>query len=215
MIVALGLWLWIVPHSPLFQSAYVLTPCRMDGLLAGSLAAIWHREAEAWRLVQRYANRVMVLTLGGLVAMGVWTGHFFDFVTIGNRQGLAHSSALILMPGLSLLAVFFTAVVCKSVQQNGLQRALLHPALRELGRISYGVYIFHLAVLDLLQHLIHRLGAHTVWLVDLTYLFGVIGLSTGVAWVSSRYFESWFLRLKDRYPAFDRRPVEAEVWKVA
>jgi len=55
MMVALALRLVILPQSTVFQSAYYLTPCRMDALLVGALVAAWRTDTEIWKRVRRLA----------------------------------------------------------------------------------------------------------------------------------------------------------------
>jgi peptidoglycan/LPS O-acetylase OafA/YrhL len=67
-----------------------------------------------------------------------------------------------------------------------------------LGKISYGLYIFHLIVLDIARHLSH--GGIVSELV-----IGVSG-SILVAHLSYRYLERPFLRLKERFEVIPSRP---------
>jgi peptidoglycan/LPS O-acetylase OafA/YrhL len=66
-----------------------------------------------------------------------------------------------------------------------------------LGRISYGLYVYHPAVIHLLA---------TVWISDspsgwntAAIFLTAFGLTVGVAGLSHRFFERPFLRWKDRF----------------
>ena len=76
------------------------------------------------------------------------------------------------------------------------RRVLAHPALVGLGRISYGVYVLHWPLILTWQRL---LPATASWGLKLLTLLPLLALVLGLAWLSHRYFESWFLRQKGRF----------------
>ncbi|WP_430813447.1 acyltransferase family protein [Carboxylicivirga sp. RSCT41] len=74
--------------------------------------------------------------------------------------------------------------------------------MRYLGTISYGIYMYHMIVLNLvlfitlkLQDIFNLSSIAIILFVNLTCIFGTILL----AHVSYRYFESYFLRLKQKF----------------
>jgi len=76
--------------------------------------------------------------------------------------------------------------------------------LRYLGKISFGLYLFHLPCLMFLWRLApHLLGN------DSQLFSAVVGLplTIGVASVSYRYFESPFLRMKERFTVVQSRGI--------
>ncbi|SDM58713.1 Peptidoglycan/LPS O-acetylase OafA/YrhL, contains acyltransferase and SGNH-hydrolase domains [Catalinimonas alkaloidigena] len=77
-----------------------------------------------------------------------------------------------------------------------------------LGKISYGLYMYHAIVMNLMVFVFLKLTAQMVLpdaLVIVAINVGVIGLTILVAHVSYRFYEGYFLRLKRRY-----RPLSAE-----
>lgn len=78
------------------------------------------------------------------------------------------------------------------------------PVLQFFGEISYGVYLIHMLVFDVEDHLVGHLfpslssarGRFGVMVL----LFSVaVGFTVAVAYLSRRYFEEPFLRLKRRF----------------
>jgi peptidoglycan/LPS O-acetylase OafA/YrhL len=72
--------------------------------------------------------------------------------------------------------------------------------LRWLGGISYGVYVFHILLRYLYEKIPYLIAPHlsrnTALLI--TSVSGFV-LTLFVSWLSFRFFESPFLRLKDRF----------------
>lgn len=93
--------------------------------------------------------------------------------------------------------------LCFLLSALGVDQKLLPSGLVYLGKISYGLYVFHQVSLELASNLLNRIegmdssGHHTV--------FGVAHLALGMLFtviisaISYRYFEKTFLRWKDKF----------------
>jgi peptidoglycan/LPS O-acetylase OafA/YrhL len=77
--------------------------------------------------------------------------------------------------------------------------------LRYLGKISYGLYVFHLLAI---HYSIRLLGGqvHTLRAFAAYWSLGLVSTFV-LAVLSYRYFESPFLRLKERFTRIQSRPV--------
>jgi len=82
-----------------------------------------------------------------------------------------------------------TVVVAVSVGRSN--DWLAHPWLVYLGRISFGLYVFHVAAIVVVMTL------SLPWLVRLPLTFGFTLLAASLSY---RFFELPFLRLKERFP---------------
>jgi peptidoglycan/LPS O-acetylase OafA/YrhL len=69
-----------------------------------------------------------------------------------------------------------------------------------VGEISYGIYLYHLIGLHLANVLLSRLGLAAPWSILLLYA----AISIGIAEISFRSLEAWFLRLRKGPAAFSR-----------
>ena len=92
-----------------------------------------------------------------------------------------------------------TAVMIVDLQARAgtvLRRVTEWPVLVRLGRISYGVYLWHFPIYKVLIALHNQHGWHVRWPL---YLFGGGTLAILVAIASYRFIETPFLRLKRKY----------------
>lgn len=111
-----------------------------------------------------------------------------------------------LMAGYALIAF---GCCCLLLAFLGLDRKLLPGWAIYLGRISYGLYVFHSLVMDGLKDLFTRL-LHippASGIMMLLRAIGALGLTILLASLSYRYFESPFLRIKKRHEVIESRPV--------
>jgi peptidoglycan/LPS O-acetylase OafA/YrhL len=123
------------------------------------------------------------------------------------RGGLPGEDVVVQMVGYSLIAVMFGALIARIVlddPDHPLPRTFRRPALRFLGRYSYGIYVFQGPVMLFLERNIPFVrGLPTVLGSHVPAGLGVFTLasagSIAIALVSWRWYESPFLRLKDRF----------------
>lgn len=133
------IWFHFHVHIPKsgVSLAYTLMPCRADALAIGTLAATLWRNSAVRVWLSRHCSLVYGLALvflAGVIALGRWSP---------DASSLATESV-----GYTWIAVFYALI---------LLLALLHPGgpvasiarlswLREIGRVSYCLYIIHIVV---------------------------------------------------------------------
>jgi peptidoglycan/LPS O-acetylase OafA/YrhL len=102
--------------------------------------------------------------------------------------------------------LFYCYVLLAAVADNSIYR-LEKPLLKTLGRISYGIYLFHTAVCQLVLIAFRRVVGHpeSRLIYDIAYPLAGLTATCIVAWVSYTYYERWFLRLKERFAAVKTR----------
>jgi peptidoglycan/LPS O-acetylase OafA/YrhL len=81
-------------------------------------------------------------------------------------------------------------------------------AFNELGRIAYGIYMYHIIIIHVVLMLF---PGDNGFLYNLFLYPLVIGLTVGIAWLSYTYFEQPFLLLKRHFTVIESsdKPVEA------
>ena len=163
------------------------TFARLDPIAVGALAAVWLR-GDSLPLTR--AARIFLATIGLLV-----------LIVAARYTSAWGKSSLIFYPlvsGASTL-ILLTFIVKKSFVKNHLTVALIY-----LGRISYGLYVWHLLAL----HLTERLKVSDRYSVNLM-VHAVTGLllTVGLAVASYELFESYFLKLKEKFTRVPSRPI--------
>lgn len=182
---------WLVPND-LLQAAFLnrITPLRMDAFLLGGLVALCLRGPEASR-VQNLARPMLLVLATGFVGFQL-VARYLNGVWYSPSE----SGSLLSTLGYTLIDLFAAALILLCITlDNPLARFFNLPPLRFLGRISYGFYVFH----DLFHFayiVIGRRSAHHPFLVASLVAYPT---SIFIAYISFRFYETPFLRLKRRF----------------
>ncbi|HZU10897.1 MAG TPA: acyltransferase [Pseudacidobacterium sp.] len=97
--------------------------------------------------------------------------------------------------------------ICLFLSVLGIEEHFVPPWMAYLGKISFGLYVFHetaFLLVDEVQK--HALRRDAAWLLVLNKIVA-LGATVFLAWVSYRFYESPFLRLKQHYARVPSRSV--------
>ena len=94
-----------------------------------------------------------------------------------------------------MYSVLLGLLVLNLAANPWLINVLEHPVLRYLGRISYGLYIYHMVAVIAILNMAKRMDITS----DLVTYPVVFALSIAMAALSYHFFELFFLRLKNRF----------------
>lgn len=180
-------------------ATYVMTHYRIDTLVMGGLLALSWRTPALRTMLARYAGKAAVLSLVLLVVTAGFTkGPGLDWRYWSPVQQAA---------GYTIIGLLFTAVhiLCLQLATGSLFYRILTcaPAIW-LGRLSYGMYLFHrpLEVVAMglgLHPSDHLVRGHPNWPYELGYILGNALATALLAWLTWNLFEKHVLRLKDRF----------------
>jgi len=93
----------------------------------------------------------------------------------------------------ALMVLLVGSVVIR--ESNGLSPLLKWRPIAHMGMVSYGMYLLHMLSFNAVKQLFQASGLGQQWLwFPATVLVAAVG-----ATLSYRYYESWFLRLKEAY----------------
>jgi peptidoglycan/LPS O-acetylase OafA/YrhL len=176
---------------------YLMLPSRADSLAWGALLAIWLREPTT---PDRLRARLRVLGLAGLsvIALTVLRSH---------PHLLELESRKVQLFGYSALGALATAVIgwlVLALPDHWLRKSLQSALPRELGRISYGVYVIHIPVMRCLYE---RMNGDPRWSPllagtggRLSFIACSVILTIVLARISWVVFERQILGLKRLFP---------------
>jgi peptidoglycan/LPS O-acetylase OafA/YrhL len=177
-----------------------LTLTRADTVLTGSaLAASIH--------AGKHITKQALLTI---VALGL---SVLAVVALHNYRELREDKGALM----STIGYTGVALVCCSALASALTRApiatkfLQTPRLRQLGKYSYGLYVFHAPVNFCISELLHPLGIKAPLPIAPASLVIMVqtSLACAIAYLSYTFFENSFLARKQNFQAHFTNSVNA------
>jgi peptidoglycan/LPS O-acetylase OafA/YrhL len=185
---------YILANAIAYPMVWMNTLAHLDPIVLGIMGAV------AWQYGRRSLEWLPFYGVDVLLAIGLfWLVTSFPQIGQSNHttwQVLAVSAAALLLIGAVL-------------RYRPLGLAFGWRPIAWLGRISYGLYVYHLLAKQLYQYVIAShlpidlLRYPTRWIVELLL---VLGLTIAIAAVSYYGFERRFLRLKERFAIIPSRP---------
>jgi peptidoglycan/LPS O-acetylase OafA/YrhL len=115
---------------------------------------------------------------------------------IGAGFYIYHSDELI---DFRIYSLLFSIVVLNASQNPLTLFRLERPALDFLGKISYGIYMYHPVCIGLSLALVRMVAWPGTAIQNIVLYLLSIALTILVSWLSFTYFEGFFLRLKSRW----------------
>jgi peptidoglycan/LPS O-acetylase OafA/YrhL len=193
----------LVQHYNAVHTNFIsrLTPFRLDGLLAGALLAIFLRHRPSAKHIRAVVATTFVTGIVVLLLASHWLSQ--------------SSSAPMLEYGYMALALLFTSILCLCAAPTGaVGRGVAHffslKILRNFGKYSYFMYVFHMLIF-------YSTGHAVTWLLrgiePVARGYAAALLSIALCYVAGaiswRLMEAPVLRLKSRFPyRFKSRQVQ-------
>jgi peptidoglycan/LPS O-acetylase OafA/YrhL len=198
-----------IPSMGLPQGvAYVLTPCRLDGLAMGGILAV---------LARGQGGLACWVTLGRVLGCGASAFVVWGFYW----QGFPEHGDFFCTIGFSLLANAFTALLLETLTappHSFISRIFQSSVLLFLGKYSYGIYVYNRIIILPVRFLVQpealarQFGSPLAGVLAMQLACG--GASIGIAMLSWHLYEIHFFKLKKkfsvsavvgRYPGDDRQ----------
>jgi peptidoglycan/LPS O-acetylase OafA/YrhL len=183
------------------MAIYVLTPCRMDALAAGSWVALAARGPGGLAALRPAAGRTFAASTLTLAVVLVFL--------LVNRRTWFWSDTAFQTGGYTLLALAFAAGLVLLLTSRGrslLVRCFEHPLPRTFGKYSYAIYLFHMPICQVFWMLGFGPTMKPIVLdsqipTQLAFLGVVTTTTIAFAWLSWHLYEKPFLSLKRLFPA--------------
>ncbi len=183
---------WLVSQSFSWVTVYTLAFCRLDALAIGALVAIAMRSEFPIHRVENIARGVLVLSVLGLMLT----------VTM-NQSTHPASSPWMRTLGFSSFAGLFGAVLILILSPSRWRpvcSGLSSPLLMIFGKYSYGLYLIHVPVRNVLVHYVPELSSNPSLLSQIAFWAISTSLSLMMAIAVWHLIERPFLNLKEYFP---------------
>jgi peptidoglycan/LPS O-acetylase OafA/YrhL len=180
LVIAMG---WDSPLAVHYASHY-----RLDSILWGGIAAIVSHPLRRFEKARR-----LLLALGAVTLLSLVLTTTMSMVPPGRPIGVA--------VGYSVLSLTASLLLLELVaRRDGLAaRVLEFPPLVRLGKVSYGMYLLHLPMIDVAMRAVFA-TSRTPNAANLALALSFFVLVTyAAAWLLYRLIETPFLMIKDRY----------------
>lgn len=207
--------IWLLSKASPRTRGWVVAISILAGLCARALM-IWRGSPHPaiWTLPWTHFESV---ALGAALGAGLLDGFWKRLPSWSPLVvALAATVVLVALPSVDRISmalfakyavagILSVAWVQAAVSGKGLARILSHPALVHLGKRSYGLYLWHLAAIFAADATLRRIPGGAPY----GMLSFVLSLATtcALAYVSYRWLESPFLRLKKKYESIHSRPI--------
>jgi peptidoglycan/LPS O-acetylase OafA/YrhL len=179
---------YFMEREEIYLNLYLNTLCRMDTLLIGGLIAYYYQKKPFQFAIPKPLNILLVIGL---------LGSFFLFP---YNEWLTLSSAI--FKKYIYLAVFAVILLDYLFNPRYAKTSTLKGGLQYLGKISYGIYMYHnILVIIVIKEILLNNTIYNPFLYALIY----IGAVLVAAIISFELYEKWFLRLKNRFARVETR----------
>jgi peptidoglycan/LPS O-acetylase OafA/YrhL len=152
--------------------------------IGGFFALILHSKRPALKF---FLNKYLFYVVLGFTSWLLYQGIYFPHITVNDMP----------FPYLykEFYSIWFGIIILNFAANKDILFSLEAKPLRYLGKISYGLYMYHPIAIVLALQTTFWLGAHSNILI---YTLSLI-LTILLAGVSYRYFESYFLKIKTNF----------------
>ncbi len=197
-------WLarWLGPEA-MPETLYWFTLTHLDAFATGAAMVVFGQYFS--RQVGKWAWLAVLLGLVAGVANGLlWSGPLpLDWTSLGYP--IAHMGHNQHLWSYSLLNIASAFVILLATQLPESHWLASRP-LVAIGKVSYGMYVYHWCILAMVVRAYKALGGENYGPAGALLMFvGYYGVLYAVSYVSFRWFEARFIQLKDRF--FKKAPV--------
>jgi peptidoglycan/LPS O-acetylase OafA/YrhL len=176
--------------NDLHVTIYVLSPSHLDAFAMGALMT-------QWRVPKARLQWLILAFLLPVVGFATAAGgpSPVPLSSLGYPMGLAGAFKSIW--GYTAWNYFFGLTIYCIARNELSVRALEWRPLEYLGKISYGLYVYHFGVLGILQTAARHMKTKTEWDLELLVILPALAISIVIAAASYRFIEKPALKLKD------------------
>jgi peptidoglycan/LPS O-acetylase OafA/YrhL len=159
----------------------LVTETRIDCMAIGGLGAA----------VLRDNKKIIAFIYSKITQYVCWAIFLFStiFRPIHIKSSIDHE----------LYSLLFIIIIINVSTNKATVVNLEKPLFDFLGRISYGLYVYHMLVILILKSLIKPIGLPQTWESYLAVYLSVSVVTIVISFLSYQYFERPFLKMKDKF----------------
>lgn len=122
------------------------------------------------------------------------------FVSIGLVFLGINFSPTTLQDGMHIIySILFLGIIIRVLQDVRWQSLLEYKPFNYLGQISFGLYVYHLLIVTIVINCLLLLDFQNQLLFNILYYQVSIVLTIVISHISYKYFEAYFLKLKQKF----------------
>jgi peptidoglycan/LPS O-acetylase OafA/YrhL len=184
---------------------YFITPTHLDAFFYGVAVNVF--SMPKWKYKRHLLTLSFILLIGAGIVNYMYTqtgtkGVADYFITLGYRYMAMTNGQYIWC--YSLIGIFFSLVIAVTVANAGngqwIFRLLRSKVLVSIGKVLYGMYLYHMGLLYLFQKWFNLEDIYQVSPIKFILVFILYSATVyAVSWLSFNYFEKYFTRLKPEY----------------
>jgi len=169
------------------EMMYFFTLCRLDNFGYGALAAYCFFKENVFLKVKKYTANYFIQSLVIV----------FVLLYISNYIVLPYTFNLLFSP--IMISVLFGYIILAASTGKFIVN-LEYNILKLLGKYSYGIYIFHAMVSQIVLLVFMKVFSNNgFWVYDVLLPVSCVVATAIVAGLSYELYEKWFLKLKDKF----------------
>lgn len=98
-----------------------------------------------------------------------------------------------------VFSVLFLGIILKVLQIKCWQNLLEYKVFNYLGKISFGLYVYHLIIMTIVINFLMMFQIKNSLIFNISYYLISIGASIIISHLSFKYYEAYFLKLKKKF----------------
>lgn len=149
------------------EKIYLWTVTRLDGITLGSILALALAEPERYRRLLAFFRRQTPWSIALVLAIAVVSAITATEHHIAFEPGM-------MLAGFLLVALAFTGLVLRALENERFARLFSFAPLRSCGRYSYAMYLIHTPVIITLGEVVHWRPLTIVLSLAVTYGLGAL-----------------------------------------
>ena len=200
-------WPWVIRQTKTSKILIVMIIFFFIFYITRSLTVLYMPETGWWKYLNEFIKslRITCMILGAIGAYFTYfqlNSKFVQFIYHKGFQLFLYLTLILMLtfgvylPGINqeVYALIFTLILMNLAKNPDSILSLENPVFNYLGKISYGMYMYHTIAVVIGVKISHSFGNSNFVSYPISYILTII-----MAGLSYQYFEKPFLKIKDKF----------------